>query len=258
MKEVILGIDLQYDFCNPEGSLFVNNADRDVQNINNFILKKIDEIDAIIMSMDSHQPIHIAHSIYWTNDRGDKPKPFDVISKTDVEKGIWIPKYNKELAIDYLKKLEDSGDICTIWPPHCIIGTRGWSIDETVFDAVEKWSIANGQPYELVNKGMFQATEHYSIFKAAVEYSSIQETLFNNALVERLDLFDKIYIVGEAADFCVANSLNDLLLKAPQIAPRIFMLTDCMSYIIPENPKAVNIFEKAKNLGVNFCLSTDI
>lgn len=258
MKKAILGIDLQYDFCNPKGSLYVNNADQDVQNINNFILKKIDEIDAIIMSMDSHQPIHIAHALYWINAQGENPKPFDVITRAAVEKGDWKPRYNKELAIDYLKKLEEAEDICTIWPPHCIIGTQGWSIDETVFGAIEKWSIANGQPYELINKGMFQATEHYSIFKAAVEYSDIQETLFNNTLVERLNQFDNIYVVGEAADFCVANSLKDLLLKAPQMAPRIYMLTDCMSYIIPENAKAVEIFDRAKGLGVNFCLSTDI
>ena len=258
MKEVVLGIDLQLDFCNPEGCLFVKNADVDVQNIRSFILRKINDIDAIIMSMDSHQPVHIAHDIYWRNARGEKPKLFDAITKADVENGNWIPQYNKALALDYLTKLETGGDVCTIWPPHCIIGTEGWSIDTTIFDAVSQWTVASGRPYELINKGMYQAAEHYSIFRAAVEYPETKATLFNDALLDRLKTFDKIYIAGEAADFCVANSLNDLLQNAPELAPRICMLTDCMSYIVPHNPKARKIFGRAKELGVEFHISTKL
>lgn len=257
MKQAILGIDLQYDFCNPEGSLFVKNADEDVKYISNFIKKKSNVLDAMIMSMDSHQPIHIAHAIYWKDKEGNLPSSYQTISKEDVAQGKWIPQYNKEKALDYLTSLEEGGDVCTIWPPHCIIGTKGWSINETVFGAIEEWAILHGKNYELINKGMYQATEHYSIFKAAVEYPEIEATLFNVELIERLKNFDKIYIMGEAADFCVANSLNDLINNAPELAPRLFMLTDCMSYIIPDNPKAKSIFDQAKRLGVTFCKSTE-
>lgn len=258
MKTVLLGIDLQFDFCNPQGALYVKGAQEDAKRISSLIYKHLHAIDHIVLSMDSHQPVHIAHQIYWKNASGQLPQLFSIITKESVEKGEWIPQYNHELALDYLSKLEQSGSICTIWPPHCIIGTQGWNVDETVFEALQKWTLETGHPYELVNKGMYQATEHYSIFKAAVEYPSVKETVFNNTLVECLKQFDRILIVGEAEDFCVMNSLNDLISFAPELSEKIHMLTDCMSCIIPNNKAAQEIFEKAKIQGVRFCLSTEI
>lgn len=258
MKRALLGIDLQIDFCNPEGALYVNGADRDVANINHWIKKNIDRIDDIILSMDSHQPIHIAHQIYWKNKKGEFPALFSTISYDDVINGKWIPQYNSEKVEDYLKNLEEGGDVCTIWPPHCIIGKKGWGLNEDIFSAIEEWSIKTGKSYKMVNKGMTQFTEHYSIFKAAVEYQEEDVTLFNDELLAQLNSYDQVFIVGEAADFCVANSLKDLLAACPAIGRKLYMLTDCMSYIIPDNPKAKEIFDTAKQLGVTFCKSTDL
>ncbi len=258
MKTVLLGIDLQYDFCNPKGALYVKGADKDVLRINTFINKHLPSIDHVVLSMDSHQPIHIAHQVYWRSPSGNCPDLFSTITRENVERGEWIAQYNEELTIDYLTKLEQAGDACTIWPPHCIIGTRGWSIDDHVFGAIQNWTLETGYEYQLVNKGMYQSTEHYSLFKAAVEYESVKETLLNTNLIESLKQFDRILIVGEAADFCVANSLNDLVEHAPELCEKIFMLTDCISYIIDKNTEAESIFEKAKSRGVKFCLSTEI
>lgn len=258
MKTVLLGIDLQYDFCNPKGALYVNGANEDTFRISELILREPQSLDHIILSMDSHQPVHIAHQIYWKNSDGNHPELFSQILRRDVELGLWMPQYNQNIAVDYLSKLEASGGVCTIWPPHCIIGTKGWSLDDKIFDSVSQWTIATGKSYELVNKGMYQSTEHYSLFKAAVEYPDVKATLLNEELLEKLDQFDRILVVGEAADFCVANSLSDILKYAPYLSSRIFMLTDCMSYIISENPLAQNIFEEAKAKGVHFCLSSEI
>ena len=258
MKTLLLAIDLQIDFCNPRGSLYVNGANEDVMNINKLINNNLGSIDRIIMSMDSHQPIHIAHQVYWKDKDGNHPELFSTVTKEDVETGRWVPQYNASITLDYLTKLEQNGDVCTIWPPHCIIGTEGWSIEPKVFEAIENWTIATGESYQFVNKGMHQSTEHYSIFKAAVEYKDVEATLFNEELVETVKNFDRILIVGEAADFCVANTLKDLLVHSPELAPRIYMLTDCMSYIVEGSETAQIIFNKAKNLGVKFCKSTDL
>ncbi len=258
MKTVLLGIDLQYDFCDLKGALYVNGANEDTSRISELIERNQQSLDHIIMSMDSHQPVHVAHQVYWKNKEGKHPNLFSQILRKDIESGQWIPQYNRDVAIDYLTKLEKSGGVCTIWPPHCIIGTKGWSVDEKVFDSISRWTTETGKSYELVNKGMYQATEHYSLFKAAVEYPDVKATLLNLQLIEKLGEFDRILIVGEAADFCVANSLNDLLTYAPHLSNRIYMLTDCMSYIIPDNPSALKIFEDAKAKGVHFCLSTEI
>lgn len=258
MKTVLLAIDLQFDFCSQGGALYVQGADQDICNIANLITTHLDSIDSIIMSMDSHQPVHIAQQIYWRNEDGRQPQLFSTITRQDVVVGRWIPQYNTELALAYLTKLEAAGYVCTIWPPHCIIGTEGWTISEKVFKALTQWTISTGIPYEMVMKGMYQATEHYSIFRAAVEYSAVKSTLFNDKLIDRLGDYDRILLVGEAADFCVANSLNDILKKTPELAPRIYVLTDCMSYIIDGNESAKKIFNDAKNLGAHFCKSTAI
>ena len=258
MKQAVLGIDFQFDFCNPNGALYVKGAKEDIQRASEFVRHNINTIEDIILSMDSHQPIHIAHQTYWRNGEGKQPELYSAIKKDAVKSGLWYPQYNIDLALDYLTKLENNGDVCTIWPEHCIIGTKGWSIDEVFFEALKEWALARGKSYELVVKGMYQATEHYSIFKAAVEYPQVEATLLNFNLIAKLGNYDRIFVMGEAADFCVLNSLKDLLHFAPDIASKVYVLTDCMSYIVDKNQEAQESFEKMKKQGVTFCLSTEI
>jgi hypothetical protein len=66
MKKVaILGVDIQNDFTLPTGELFVKGADADVKRMADFILKNQEQISYIALTLDSHQPIHIAHQCYW-------------------------------------------------------------------------------------------------------------------------------------------------------------------------------------------------
>lgn len=258
MRTVLLAIDVQYDFCHPNGALYVKGATDDMKNISRLIENNIPNLDGIIFSMDSHQPVHIAHQIYWKDANSEHPNLFSTITKYDVENRLWLPQYNQDHALNYLQNLEAAGGVCTIWPPHCIIGTKGWCLDETVFASVTKWATTTGRSYSLVNKGMEQATEHYSIFKAAVEYPNIPATLFNEPLLDELKTYDQILIVGEAADFCVASSLKDLLDRAPHLGRKICLLTDCMSYIIPDSDFAKGVFARANELGVRFMISSEL
>ncbi|NDV79079.1 isochorismatase family protein [Dysgonomonas sp. 511] len=251
-RTAILGIDLQNDFTSPSGTLFVQNADIDVVRIADFVRKQGSKIDYIALSLDSHQPIHIAHQIYWKDKEGNQPDLFSVIKTEDVQSGKWMPRYNKDLALTYLQQLEAKGDVCTIWPMHCILGTSGWAIDKAVTDSLSDWAINTGRSYGLFYKGYSQSTEHYSIFRAAVEWENEPETYLNTTLLDRLNTFDEVLLVGEAADYCVANSLNDILDECSELAKKIVVLTDCMSWINPENEKAKYIFEKAEKQGVRF------
>jgi len=258
MKKVaILGIDLQNDFTTPSGSLYVKGANDDISHISDFITKHGDKICYIALSLDSHQPIHIATPNYWKDKEGNQPPLFSIITAKDVSSGKWIPQYNADQAVDYLKKLEAKNQVCTIWPPHCIIGSHGWAVNEKLIETLYHWSLDYNRYYEPFYKGYNQSTEHYSIFKAAVSYNYAPETKLNKVLISKLNLFDELFIVGEAADFCVANSLKDLIEYAPLLAPKTIILTDCMSWIDTENAKAQSIFAKAKDLGVRFMTSTE-
>ena len=138
---------------------------------------------------------------------------------------------------------------------HCILGTEGWAINKKITESLAEWAINNSKSYELYYKGYSQSTEHYSIFKAAVEWQNEPETFLNTELLSRLSGFDEVLLMGEAADYCVANSLNDILDECSELAKKTVVLTDCMSWINPDNKKAKAIFKKAKKCGVRFCTS---
>ncbi|PXV62687.1 nicotinamidase-related amidase [Dysgonomonas alginatilytica] len=257
MKEkiAVLGIDIQNDFTQPTGALFVNGADADVRRMATFIEEYGSSIDYVALTMDSHQPIHIANQHYWKDKEGYPPALFTVIHAEDVESEKWMPQFNQDRALGYLKALEEKAEVCTIWPAHCIQGSKGWSINEILIKALYSWSINEGKTYDLFYKGTHQATEHYSIFKAAVEFEDSEETKLNKELLSSLEEFDKIIIMGEAADYCVANSLNDILEFSPHLAKRVIVLSDCISWINPENERAIKMYEKAKLQGVRFATS---
>jgi nicotinamidase-related amidase len=257
MKTAILGIDIQNDFTLPTGALSVTGADADVGRISDFILSNQQNIDYIALTLDSHQPIHIAHQCYWKGQDGNSPALFSTITVADVRDGVWMPQYNKERAIAYLEQLERKGEVCTIWPTHCLLGTEGWALNGILTDCLAKWAINNGRSYELFYKGYSQSTEHYSIFRAAVEWEGEPETSLNTRLLSILNDFDEVLLIGEAADYCVANSLNDILDECDRLAKKLVVLTDCMSWINPDNEKAKAIFEKAKDRGVRFVASTE-
>src|SRR3989339_612132 len=90
LKNAILFIiDPQVDFCDPNGKLYVKGAEKDISRLSNMIEKNMNEIDDIFVTLDSHHTIHIAHPIFWVNQKGEHPNPFTLITAEDVKKGIW-------------------------------------------------------------------------------------------------------------------------------------------------------------------------
>lgn len=257
LKTAVLGIDIQNDFTLPTGALYVNGADGDVRRMAAFMEEYGSNIDYIALTIDSHQPIHIANQCYWKDNEGYPPALFTIISADEIESGKWKPQFNKDLALDYLKALEQTGEVCTIWPPHCIVGSKGWAVNEVLIKSLYSWCISEKKMYDLFYKGMHQATEHYSIFRAAVEYPDAEETKLNTKLLNKLKSFDNIIIMGEAADFCVVNSVTDLIKAEPLLSEKVIILSDCMSWINPENERAKYMYEHLQEKGIRFMLSSD-
>ena len=61
MKNALLIIDPQYDFCNPAGALFVAGAEQDMKNLHDFIIKNSDKLSHICVTIDSHPVNDISH-----------------------------------------------------------------------------------------------------------------------------------------------------------------------------------------------------
>lgn len=254
-KTAILGIDIQNDFTLPEGALYVQGSEKDSIRTAAFIDMYRSTISYIALTLDSHKSIHIGTQHYWRDKEGYPPALFSVVTAKEVAEGKWIPQYNVKDALPYLKELESKGEVNSIWPAHCIYGSSGWAINAMVMRSIYTWGLKINRSYELFYKGMQESVEQYSIFSSIEGFETEHETKTRDKLLNKLREFDRIILLGQAADFCVVNTLTDLLEIAPEFAKKIVILTDCMSWINPNNERATYLYEMAKSKGVRFATS---
>ena len=257
-KVALLIIDPQYDFCHPQGSLFVAGADQDMVRLGNFIENNVKKIDFIGLTMDSHQVNDISHPSFWVDKDGNHPNPFTIISSADVLAGTWSPRFAPNEATKYIDELEKQGEFphC-IWPEHCIIGTKGASFVDSIMDSVKTWSRSNCAFYQVIAKGTYPLTEHFGAFRANVPVEGKPETQLNFNLIKTLEKYETVYFAGEAMSHCVANTLKQAM-EYPDLAKKFVILTDCMSNVTGFEHMADKIYADAKAMGVRFEVSSNI
>lgn len=232
MKTTLLIIDPQFDFCDPRGALFVPGADADMARLAAFVRRHGAAIDAIHVTLDTHHLLDIAHPIFWRDSDGKMPAPFTTIAAEDVAAGKWrtADGENQARAEAYVRTLEANGRYApTVWPPHCLIGSIGHSVHSELFDALKDWETASGKSVNFVRKGENPLTEHYSAIQAEVPDAGDPATQRNDGLIDALREADQIYIAGEAGSHCIANTVRDLADAAPELVPRLTLLTDASS-----------------------------
>jgi nicotinamidase/pyrazinamidase len=257
-KIALIIIDPQNDFCSPVGSLFVPGADEDNERLGEFILANKLEIDQIIVTLDSHYVIDISHPKFWLDENGENPDGFTIIKAQDVIDGKFKPAYsmfNEGLVLSYLEKLEEQGEFehC-VWPEHCITGTWGSAVDTMIAGCLREWSISSTDAkfVRYITKGSHPMTEHFGAFKAQVAIANANETHVNMSLIEQLEMFDIIYIAGQAKNFCVLNTLKQIMELAPNIAKKFVVLEDTMSNVLGFEGLGDETWQKAREMGIGF------
>lgn len=254
----MLIIDAQFDFCHPQGALFVPGADADMKRLAAWIKANKAGIDHISVTMDSHPVNDISHPSFWQDKNGNFPNPFTPITSQEIKDGKWSPRFFPREAIDYVESLEKQGEFGHfIWPNHCLIGSRGAAIEDHIMDALIEWT-KDGKFYQVVAKGTYPLTEHFGIFRANVPVANRPETQLNQALIDTLEKYQHIYLGGEAKSHCVANSLKQVLEEAPGLASKFVILEDCMSDVPNLGHLGAPVYAKAKSMGIRFAKSTDI
>jgi len=233
MQVQLLVIDPQIDFCDPSGALSVAGADQDMARLAQMIERLAPHLDQIHVTLDSHHFVDIAHPIFWQDKRGSHPAPLTIISAEDVETRRWTAAQPEaqDRATAYVQALARHGryPLC-IWPPHCLIGSRGHDVLPVLFDALQDWE----QRYAVVDyvqKGSNIYTEHYSAIQADVPDPADPSTQVNTALVESLKQADILAVAGEAGSHCVANTVRDLAnqLGDDRLLSKIALLRDAVS-----------------------------
>lgn len=258
-------IDMQVDFCHPDGSLFVPGSVEDIQRTIEFIYSNADRITNITCSLDSHLPHQIFHPAWWADADGNHPAPFTLISYDDIKSGKWRPLVAPVQSTNYVKKLEeDAKKTLTIWPYHVMIGSMGNALDPELFTAVLWHSLARKTQPTWLTKGTVPQTEHYSIIQPEVPVPNHPMGGKNKHFLDTLADADAIVIAGEAESHCVLETVEDLVedfANRPDALQKIYFLRDCTSPVLHPDVDFHAIaqarFADFEKQGVNFIDSTD-
>jgi nicotinamidase-related amidase len=233
-KTILLIIDPQEDFCNPNGHLYVPGADQDMRRLADMIAKHGDRISSINVTLDSHQIVHIAHPIWWINSAGQHPNPFTVITVDDVKNGTWRATNPgmQQWSEEYVEALKTNGRyaLC-VWPPHCLIGSKGAAVVPELLASMIDWEM-KFRKVHFVPKGSNLFTENYSAVKADVPRKDDPTTMLNRQLIDMLKSGADILIAGEALDYCIANTIRDIAneFDVSEVA-KFVLLTDATSSV---------------------------
>ena len=265
IKIHLFGIDPQVDFCDPTGALYVPGAEDDMQRMADLVLRLKDKLHDIHITLDSHRKVDISHPIWFVDiDNGDHPEPLTMMSltgnplkglcklmdgtKVDLP-GDTISGFNpikgttriyttrvRGYRYDTMKYLAAllAGKRYphTIWPPHCLTGHKGHNVQPVLWDACAEWEDRFAQ-VAYYTKSSNPWTEHFSAIKAEVPRADDPTTDVNMTLINPLIEADVVLTGGEAENFCLANSLYDLVANFPDPAHarKIKILSDCTSPI---------------------------
>lgn len=197
-NKALVIIDPQNDFVSSLGSLYVRKSDVMIGDLIKYIYENMDNIDKILVTLDSHYRNSIFFPMAWMKPNGERVEDFTVIDKNSDVIPTMFPDGQKE----YLEYLESIGEKLTIWPYHCIIGTPGHCIENQLNQMLVAYEIYRDREVEKVMKGMSRECEQYGAVKS--RNSCVDEW------AKRLLKYDTIEICGEARDFCVYETVKQL------------------------------------------------
>ncbi len=212
-------IDPQNDFCDPNGSLFVPGADKDIERLAKMVDRIGDRID-INVTLDQHHTMDVGNPIMWKDKNGKTPVvdipagayPF-AISHEDISTGVWSPYFDswRQRFLDYTKALKQGGRYdLMVWPYHCLIGSWGANIVNVLQKALFDWEIKHHAMVNKVTKGSNMWTEHYSAVKADVADPLDKTTDLNKNFITLLQNSDMVIFSGEALSHCVKFTMLDV------------------------------------------------
>jgi nicotinamidase/pyrazinamidase len=242
-------IDPQDDFMD-DGALPVPGAKADMDRLAKMITRLEDVWNALNVTLDQHQRLHIAHKYFWQNQKGKMPDDYQMIFPDDVSAEIWLPKYPnarpkaaggkktlQEYALEYTTALKtNSNKTLMIWPVHCLIAHPGSNIYAPLAAALDQWADNNFATINYVAKGSHPLTEHFGGLKAEVPLASDSSTGLRVDVLESLSDADIIFLAGEALSHCVMATVNQIVDNIdPKLVSKFHIIRDCTSPV-PQPP----------------------
>lgn len=288
----LLLIDVQKDFCFPQGSLFVGGrsgkgAMDDNRRIAELVYRNLATISQITTTMDTHFAYQIFFPSFWVDREGEPLMPHREITTQQIDSGEvrpspkvakWLcggnyPWLMKQVR-HYTAELEKAGKYkLYLWPPHCLLGGAGHPLAGLVHEARLFHAFARGAQSHVEVKGGHPLTENYSVMQPEVltRHDGRPLAQKNTAFLRTLLTADAVLIAGQAASHCVKSSIDDLLAEVVAtdraLAKKIYVLTDCMSAVTVPDGKggfvadfteaAGAALQRFADAGMNLVKSTD-
>lgn len=257
----LLIIDPQNDFCDiPGAALPVTGADADLRRVAALIRAQGEAIEAITITLDTHQQLDIAHPGFWQGRDGRAVAPFTAITAAQLRAGEFTTRDPAAAprALAYVDQLEARGRYTLmVWPVHCEVGSWGHNLHAEVHAALAAWQQQHQRNVDYVFKGMNPWTEHYSALQAEVPDAEDPGTQLNLPLIARLDRAERLLIAGEASSHCVKATVEDLAAHLPSgRRDKLVLLTDCMSPVGGFESQAGDFISAMQAQGLTLSTST--
>lgn len=288
----LLLVDVQRDFCFPEGTLYVGGRDGrgalgDNQRIAEFIYHNLGAIKNITTTMDTHYAFQIFFAPFWQDGSGAPIAALRTITTEQIRRGDvrpnpdiawWIANGDVEWlqrqALFYCEELEREGKYeLYLWPPHCILGSAGHALAGVVHEARMFQSFVRGVQSWVELKGGNPFTENYSVLRPEVlmRHDGLPLDQKNARFIKTLIKADAVVVAGEAASHCVKSTIDDLLNEIAavdrKLVSKVYVLEDCMSAVaIPDGkggfvadftPQAEEALARFADAGMHVVRSTD-
>lgn len=242
-NEVLLIIDPQRDFIDTKkGSLAIEGAVNDINNIIHFIYNNLESLSNIYITLDTHYYDSIFFQSFWKNNN-DYVSPFTEVTLEKIENKEIIPVVDKDLQIEYVKQLKKQGSKnLTVWPYHCLYATDGWLIEKQLSNILYFFEAVSGVNTQKIIKGTYKFTEMYG----AINPEVISDNNYNIEWVKNIANYDKIYVCGEAKDYCVYTTIRqfcEIYKDNKEITKKIYMMMNCSSSIISEE-NSLNMYNE--------------
>ncbi|PKY06446.1 putative isochorismatase family hydrolase [Aspergillus campestris IBT 28561] len=204
MKAALIVVDMQEDFCPPNGSLAVQGARDIAPTINKLLANPGFAIR--IVSQDYHPETHIS---FASNHPPPNNRPFE----------SYVQMNNPALG------KHDEVKPQRLWPVHCVAGTKGAAIIP---------EIDTSRVDLTVKKGMNPRVEMYSVFSDAfgnrdpvVNAQSVSADLKEFLTGQKIT---DVFSVGLAGDFCVKYTALDAALEGF----RSYLVEDATRCVSPD------------------------
>ena len=231
-NSLLLIIDPQHDFVDKLGKLYVEGAEKAIDNITQFLIKNMNCFKDIVITQDTHQRFHISSQFFWN----ERTKQGTIITKEDIKSCKYTPIATRD-EIDYdlmFEGINKYGPII-IWPLHCLEGTNGHAIPLKLMREVNNWGVLNKRSYIIQKKGDIPVLESFSALT--------EENILGIKPYWRNRTYDKVYVCGFCKDYCVAYTVADMI-KTGDYENKLVFVEPCMSSITKDN-KTLEIYDKA-------------